>query len=178
MLQYVARCYIVLQCVCSVLRCVEDTRKKESVLNPKMPNSLEYVAVTLQHTATHCNTLQHTARPEEEGECLEPQDVECERATAGMSRPASLPHSLSAVCCSVLQRVAARCSVCLGLNAICCSVSQCVMGVLLLPYHTRSLQYVADTTRGVSLLPYPTRSLQCVAVCCSALQCVAVCCSV
>jgi len=90
------------------------------------------------------------------------------------------PLQCVAVCCSVLQGVAVRCSAlqCVKCVAVCCSMLQCrPQRCAISPgldssssasYHTSVLQCVAACCTV----------LQCVALCCSVLQCVAVCCSV
>jgi len=104
----------------------------------------------------------------------------------------------AAVCCSVLQRVAACCSVlqvCCSVIAVCCSVLQylavCCCSVLQcaavlysmqwLPpanqQHCNTLQHIATTNVTHTLGEFASRG----SVCCSVLQCVAVllqyCCS-
>jgi len=92
---------------------------------------------TLQHTATHCNTLQHTTTPLPHStprcKTLQHSAIQYIGAPRGR-RPTSVaalypasqtPVCVCAVCCSVLQCVAVCCSV-LQCVAVCCSVLQCV----------------------------------------------------
>ena len=111
-------------------------------------NTLQHIAThcnTLQHTATqvhwfsilnsfiHCNTLQHTATRCNTGALvLDPQLLHDRAVPVGSHRHDYDPHSSPrfpgvgvaecvAVCCSVLQCVAASCRVCCS---VCCSVLQ------------------------------------------------------
>jgi len=68
---------------------------------------------TVIASATHCNTLQHTATHDKMLTLMR-----CVRMTNGSS-------SLMKVCCSVLQCVAV-CRILLQCVAVCCSVLQCV----------------------------------------------------
>ena len=116
----------------------------------------------LQHTATHCNTLQDASIRDVR------QPYRSERLLLN-----ACTHV--AVRCSMLQCVAVCCSdasllmlnACTHANthacvAVCCSVLQCVAACCSV------LQYVAMYCSV----------LQCVVVSCSMLQCCAVCCSV
>ena len=127
LLQCVAVRCSVLQCVtacCSVLQCRRSVRSRgEHVLLGRITSfRLEF--------RSPCSSLLLPNKP----------------FLQTLSRMA---HTMHAVCCSVLQRVAACCSV-LQCVVVCCSVLQCVAMCCSV--------------------------LQCVAVCCSVLQCVAVCC--
>jgi len=141
----------VVQCValcCSVVQCVDVAGCN-----------------TLQHTATHCNTLRHAVC------CSVLQCVAMlQGATGAISASNNGVHNkvTSAVCCSVLQRVAVCCSV-LQCAAVCCNVLVCVA---VCHRHNQRL-YPRRWHRS-----HASTMLQCVAVCCSVLQCVAVCCSV
>ena len=110
----------------------------------------------LQHTATHCNTLQRTShviyyiRHTHCSCCNTLQHTATHCNTRHTSYTILGTHIARILGC-VLQRVAACCSV-LQCVAVCCSVLQCVA--------------VCCSV------------LQCASVCCSALQCVAVCCGV
>jgi len=66
----------------------------------------------------------------------------------------------AAVCCSMLQHVAACRSHCV---AVCCSVLQCVAVYSSVPCDVQRLSTSSDRVCG--------SVLQCVAVCCSVLQC-------
>jgi len=148
-----------------------------------------YRCNTLQHTATHCNTLQHISNTDV------PARVESELLVAthladvcrGIQLCGAAGTSAFDVCCSVLQCVAVCCSVLkmfaeasnsaaqlvhlhLMCVAVCCSVLQCVKDVC------RGIQLCGAA--GTSAFDVRCSVLQCVAVCCSVLQCVAVCCSV
>jgi len=104
--------------------------------------------MTLQHTATHCNTLQHT--------CSVLQNV--------IKQSECRHYILHRVMCSTTSLLYA------GGRAV--SPSQ--VGVSWVPechYHILH-RAMCNTT------PLLYAVLQCVAVCCSVLQCVAVCCSV
>jgi len=72
-------------------------------------------------------------------------------------------HQCAAACCSVLQRVAVR-----------CSVLRCVAVWLLTWFFDMTDREAASTTT----MALCCITLQHIAVCCSVLQCVAVCCSV
>jgi len=80
------------------------------------------------------------------------------------------PLQCVAVCCSVLQGVAVRCSAlqCVKCVAVCCSMLQCR------PQRC-AISPGLDSSSSAS---YHTSVLQCVAACCTVLQCVALCCSV
>jgi len=106
---------------------------------------------TLQHTASHCiNTLQHAATPYSRVVA-----VRCAYQGTCLSRCLA---SIVTVCCSVLHRVAVRCSTsCLSRHM------PCEQGALQVTWRlecdsSKVLQHVA-------------------ACCCSELQCVAVCCA-
>jgi len=157
-LQCVAVCCSVLQCVavcCSALQCasgrcsaLQYVAVRCSVLQGgggtyHVPitathyTTLQHAALTLQHTATHCNT--HTYH-------VGCQGIGARRSLAPSRSPSlflclcvwggclcacvhievkcvALPHK--AVYCSVLQCVAVCCSV-LQCVVVCCSVLQCV----------------------------------------------------
>ena len=86
-------------------------------------NTLQHTAthcITLQHTATHCNTLQHTAAHEKED--LQISHIYIRDAMSLAIAVCCIVLQCVAVCCSVLQCVAACCSV-LQCVAVCCSVS-------------------------------------------------------
>jgi len=82
--------------------------------------------ITLQHTATHCNTLQHTATHTATHtaiRCIMSMNTVCLTNVPFGIENTSTPAP--AVCCSVLQCVAVRCSVLqcvLKCVAVCCSV--------------------------------------------------------
>jgi len=112
---------------------------------------LAHATLTLsnrQHTATHCNTLQHSY---------------CSSDTHVMSctHASHEPKFAVAVCCSVLQCVAV-CSeshasqeqVISKCNSVCCSV----------------LQYVAVCCSVLQCVAVCCSALQCVASCCSVLS--------
>jgi len=134
--------------------------------HPATPcNTLQHTATyfttpynTTQHPATHCNTLQHTAT-HTHNLCLH------NRANLGIEEffleyEWVTEHQSVAVCCSVLQSV-----------AVCCSVWQYVTRCVEL-YSEQFLVVFRDRRlRNTTLL-------QCIAVYCSVLQCVAECCSV
>jgi len=106
--------------------------------------------------ATHCNTLQHTAT-----NC----NTQCVAAIASF-------FGDPRVCCSVLQLLQhiAVCCILLQCTAVCCSVLQFVAGCCShCIYFFDILECVAACCRCCSML-------QCAAVCCSVLLCVAVCC--
>jgi len=111
----------------------------------------------VQHTATHCITLHHTAvqrskqrRARSTSLILSSSLMKCVSPMIAIFRRYIWIYWV-AVCCSVMQCVAVWCSV-MQCDAVWCSVLQCVA--------------VCCSV------------IQCVAVCCSLLQCVAVCCSV
>ena len=113
---------------------------------------------TVQHTATHFNTLQHTQQHTLRllrsflALCLSFLDVlHCTRCYSSKKL---------VCCCSVLQCVAVCCSL-LQSVAVCCSVLQCVAVLC------RCFSKVCCC-----------KVLQCVEVCCSVLQCVEVHCTV
>jgi hypothetical protein len=84
-----------------------------------------------------------------------------------------LQHSV-AVCCSVLQCVAARCSVLqCSVEALCCSVMCKLQCAAVLRCSTRRKE--RDIREEVADIPCCSALLQRVAVCCSVLQCAAVC---
>jgi len=107
-------------------------------------------------TATHCNTLQHTAT--QVIYISEVFDQEKERLVLVIR----IIFQCVAVCCSVLQCVAGVLQVCCKCVAVCCSVLQCVA------VYCSVLQCIAVCFSA----------LQCVALCCNVLQCVTACCSV
>jgi len=164
-LQCVAVFCSVLQCVavcCSVLQCVavccwltyrlfRDMNHDFCYCLPA--KSCMYSAVkkrnnTPQHTATHCNTLQHSAAHIATHTATHYNILQ---HTEEFYRP-SPAHIQGAYCCSVLQCVAVCCSV-LQCVAVCCSVLHSVVCCSV-------LQCVAVCCSV----------LQCVAVCCSAWQ--------
>ena len=123
--------------------------------------------LTLQHTATHRNTLQSTATQN----CLNiTQTDEYGRIThtilrASLAQCSDWSVALQAqVCCSVMQRVAVCCSV-LQRVAVWCNALQCFAEWL--------TQYCEQVKGSV-----PTGLLQRVAACCGVLQCDAACCNV
>jgi len=83
------------------------------------------------------------------------------------------------VCCSALQRVAARCSVLQGV-AVCCNALHLYLDIV----HWRVLPYPAVCCSALHRVVVCCSAWLCVAKrchmlpCCSVLQCVAVCCSV
>jgi len=182
--QCVAACCIVLQCAekncyfvvfrsvlqfvavcCSVLlkktRCLHPTStncNRRTIYEKIQPVSFVYVnhCITLQHTATHCNTLQQADQLWQDTAC-----VVCVPQHPRQSAGCAQVLQCVAVCCSVLQCAAGCCSV-LQCVAVCCSVLQCV----------------AVCCSVLQCVAMCCRVLQCVAVCCSVLQCIAVCCSV
>ena len=96
---------------CSVLLCV-------AVCSLLLVDTI----LTLQHTATHCNTLQHTAT---HSNTLQHTATHCntlQRAVRYFEYYRS--HSIRLQCNSALQRVATCCSV-LQRVAACCSLLQC-----------------------------------------------------
>ena len=131
----------------------------------------------MQRTATHCNTLQHTASDSVIthvyhsissnvlcifGRCIHDTSTSCHT------------HGQLAVCCSVLQCVAVRCSV-LQYVTPHAWTSSCT--------HVDESRHKYITARRghgsvLQCVAACCSVLQCVAVCCSVLQCVAVCCSV
>jgi len=108
----------------------------------------------MQHAATHCNTLQHTAIG------ATPLFVAASNSRNEIVAMLLQAGSLKDVLCQVL--------FVLQCVAVCCSVLQCV-AVCCNVLQAGSLKDVLCQVLFV---------LQCVAVCCSVLQCVAVCCSV
>jgi len=152
----------------------------------------------LQHTATRCNTLQHTAI-----HCVrnvsDPQyahNANCNMPTnnyTALQYTAALCNTLAAnfiylfnvvylmysnqwMDGRVLQCVAACCSV-LQRVTVCCSVLQrvaacCNVLQCVASFPKLSISYIA--TNG--WMKECCSMLQCAAVCCSVLQCVAVCC--
>ena len=107
----------------------------------------------VQHTATHCNTLQQSgielktlldiSRMQNTVSAIQGKTLLIIQITAVLQHVALCCNVLqcAAVCCSVLQCVAVCCSV-LQCAAVCCSVLQCVARLLL---HTSDhLQKVTD----------------------------------
>ena len=94
-------CAYVYVCVCamSLLYWKRDPR----VISEQMYHEL---SLSLQHTATHCNTLQH--------QCIMDCRSHCNTLQHTATHCNTLQHT--AVCCSELQCV-----------AVCCSVLQCVI---------------------------------------------------
>jgi len=135
--------------------------------------SLQHTATKLQHTATHCNTLQHTSRNWEISICccclfkytcthknrvvarLHENDDKFFCGLYDISPILEYVLQCVAVCCSVLRWVTLK---------LCCSVLQCVVVRMTWQTLLQPLLY----------FPYPRI---CVAVCCSVLQCVAASCS-
>ena len=121
-LQFVAVC-------CSVLlkktRCLHPTStncNRRTIYEKIQPVSFVYVnhCITLQHTATHCNTLQQADQLWQDTAC-----VVCVPRHPRQSAGCAQVLQRVAVCCSVLQCAAGCCSV-LQCVAVCCSVLQCV----------------------------------------------------
>jgi len=101
---------------------------------------------TVQHTATHCNTLlqhaEHAATRCNTLQCTAQRQA-CVPIAGSAAAEASL-HCV-AVCCTVLRCVAVCCSV-LQCAAVCCSVLQCA-AVLLRPLCTcRQISYISYLT--------------------------------
>ena len=132
----------------------------------------------LKMQACHCNTLQHTLQQHVLLHAL-PHSLQHQQLLLQMQ-----VHQGG---CSVLQRVAACCSVlhtalmlqmyfrdCHHMCQDCCSVLQCVALRLLQCVALRLLQCIALKYRPI-LQDYCSM-VQCVAVCCSVAQRVAVCC--
>jgi len=108
---------------------------------------------TLQHTATlYCNTLQHTHNPATPATGMLPVHSHC----------STLPHTATH-CNTLLQHTATHTHTCNACNR-----------------HAANTLWARRLWNGTVLqcVAACCRVLQCVAVYCSALQCVAVCCSV
>jgi len=140
--------------------------------------------MSLQHTATHCNTLQHTATPGP-------------RLVFNCGRQDTLQHLLqhTATHCNTLQHTATHCNTQADFEtlshlihesfldlvrtsgaAVYCSALQRVAACCSVLQHVARESFV-DLVRKLCLVCCSV--LQRVAVCCSVLQCVAVfCCSV
>jgi len=110
--------------------------------------------LTLQYSATHCNTLQHTAT----GVSSRGQPV-CSALFLGPTGVGKTELSKVAVCCSALQCVAVCCRV-LYCNA------QCVQ---------HSLWVLALCCSALQSVAVHCRVLQCIAECCVVMQSSAVC---
>jgi len=136
-------CCSVLQCVavcCSVLRCVASVAVCRERLRQQNTRCF-YQWFCLQRIAECCRVLQSVAVC-----CSFFSVLRCvEKDFHNKTHAIFLSMVLSAVCCSVLQRVAVCCSV-LRCVAVCCSVLQCAAAYCCV--------------------------LQRVAACCSVLQCV------
>ena len=169
------------------------------------PGTYSNTHKTLQHTATHCNTLQHTLNMYRKYALLGWREVEFAHASSAearkyLARPfrghalartrTTTGYSLllqcvtvccrvlqcDAVCCSVLQCVAVCCSL-VQCVSVCCSVLQCV-AVCCSLLQVRCTSTYAYHHRIFTPVAVCCSVLQRVTVCCSVLQCVAVCCSV
>jgi len=150
--------------------------------------------MTLQHTATRCNTLQHTITRSTEGlyvearpatsipfllMCVRVRECACACASAYTYMCVFLCWCLYVVqdvcgvhaCCNVLQCVAVCCSV---LVSVC--RARCVWGARVLQCAAVCCSVLQCV--GVCMSCKMCVGCMCVAVCCSVLQCVAVCCSV
>jgi len=138
----------------------------------------------LQHTATHCNTLPHTATP------LQQHAAGVVIISASTIRCNSLQHA--ATRCNTLQRklnnldrkmhLYANGVVVINVSATRCNTLQQILVNLHGNTHPQVavvlglLATVAEEEVQQRVVAVCCSVLQCVAVCCSVLQCVAVCC--
>ena len=152
-------CNILHQVAIECNRMQHDATRIQSLMPTRFPS---VVGSSLQHTATHCNTLQHTA-------------------TQYTTLHHTAPHYIT------LRHTAPHCNTTLTSDAntflkdreliingeledvaVCCSVLQCVA------MYRSVLQCVAVYGSVLQCVAMYRSVLQCVAVCCSVLQCVAV----
>jgi len=136
---------------------------------------------TLQHTATHCNTMKHTAT---QWSTL----VHAIRCSTLHHTPANchtritLHHTAArwntmeniVTHCNALQHTATHCNT-LALDS---GTERCLGNVLGCLYKVSGWRMFKACCSVLQCVAVCCSVLQCVAVCCSVLQCVAVCCSV
>jgi len=167
-LQYIAAYHSVLRMCCSALQCVDYGGSRTG-----WRRYIGCLIFTIYFTQKNSIISVSFAENDLQLEASYGSSTPCR----GVTVREGFPHIGSYVCCSVLQCIAACCSV----LRMCCSMLQCVRSEKV----SRILCVLQCIAACCSVLCMCCRMLQCadytglrqgVVVCCSVLQCVAVCC--